>query len=386
MVAFVYVSLCLGAFAASLAAAIIPSLAPLALFAVNTALCVLSFVLLLLRNKKYQTKLSLGVCLGSLDAALLCSLMVRGTDAFSSAVLGIPVSGAWAFWVNVAVLVAACVVLPLLLKGGHIQHKPLFGQKNLSDDEKLEQTTRIARWATFVVLSVVVVICACVPDLRSGLGQAVVLLSSGDIEGVKAMILSYGPWAAAVSCALMVLQSMAAPIPAFLITFANAGIFGWWQGAILSWSGAMLGAVVCFMIARLLGRDAVSRFVSHSALKSIDRFFERYGDKAVLICRLLPFISFDYVSYAAGLTPISLGGFLWATGLGQLPATLVYSYVGGMLTGGARMLMMGLLITFALFALAALLRQMYVARHAADADTNAEAEANQELEHGDSGK
>ena len=51
--------------------------------------------------------------------------------------------------------------------------------------------------------------------------------------------------------------------------------------------------------------------------------------------------------------------FFIATGIGQLPATIVYSYVGGMLTGGAKLFVTGLLILFALSALIILLRQIY---------------------------
>ena len=56
---------------------------------------------------------------------------------------------------------------------------------------------------------------------------------------------------------------------------------------------------------------------------------------------------------------MSFKGFMIATGIGQLPATIVYSYVGGMLTGGAKMLVTALLILFALAALAVLARQLY---------------------------
>ena len=52
-------------------------------------------------------------------------------------------------------------------------------------------------------------------------------------------------------------------------------------------------------------------------------------------------------------------GFFIATGLGQLPATIVYSYVGGMLTGGAKLLVTGLLILFALTTLIFLMKQIY---------------------------
>lgn len=51
--------------------------------------------------------------------------------------------------------------------------------------------------------------------------------------------------------------------------------------------------------------------------------------------------------------------FVIATGLGQLQATLVYSYIGEMLTGGARLLVTVLLILFALTILIFLVKQLY---------------------------
>jgi len=157
----------------------------------------------------------------------------------------------------------------------------------------------------------------------------------------------------------MIFQSVAAPLPAFLLTFANANLFGWWKGAILSWTSAMAGAALCFFIARILGRDVVEKLTSKAGLKQIDEFFEKYGKLSILVARLLPFISFDIVSYAAGLTSMSFSSFFIATGIGQLPATIIYSYVGGMLTGGAKLFVTALLILFALSALIVLFSKLY---------------------------
>lgn len=201
---------------------------------------------------------------------------------------------------------------------------------------------------TLGVLIVILGIYFFVPIVNSKVNQMVFYLSSMNLEMIKEYILSFGIWAPIISFLLMVLQSIIAPIPAFLITLSNAAIFGWIKGAILSWSSAMAGAALCFFIARGLGRDAVEKLTSKFALKDIDEFFERYGKHTILIARLLPFISFDIVSYAAGLTSMSFWSFFIATGIGQLPATIIYSYVGGMLTGGAQLLMSGLLILFAL--------------------------------------
>lgn len=199
-----------------------------------------------------------------------------------------------------------------------------------------------------------------IPDVKAMIDRIFKMFATGDFAVVREFVESYGAYAALASFALMILQSVAAPLPAFLITFANANLFGWWKGAILSWSSAMAGAALCFWIARILGRDVVERLTSKAGLQQIDVFFEKHGKLSILIARLLPFISFDIVSYAAGLTSMSFGGFLLATGLGQLPATIVYSYVGGMLTGGAKLFVTGLFILFGVSALIVLLRQLYV--------------------------
>ena len=202
-----------------------------------------------------------------------------------------------------------------------------------------------------------------IPAVNQIFNKIFVMFASGDFTEVKQFISSYGVYAASISFALMVLQSIVAPLPAFVLTFANANLFGWWQGAILSWSSAMAGAAVCFYIARILGRDVAERLTSKTGLKQIDEFFEKYGNNTILICRLLPFVSFDYVSYAAGLTSMSFWDFFIATGIGQLPATIVYSYVGGFLTGGARLFMLGLLIMFSIVSLIFMFRTIYMNKH-----------------------
>ena len=72
------------------------------------------------------------------------------------------------------------------------------------------------------------------------------------------------------------------------------------------------------------GTGCAEKLTSKAGIAQIDTFFEKYGRNTVLICRLLPFVSFDFVSYAAGLTSMSFPAFFIATGIGQLPATIVY--------------------------------------------------------------
>jgi len=197
-----------------------------------------------------------------------------------------------------------------------------------------------------------------VAPVRLWLNEVIGLFAQLEVDSIKVYILSFGVWAPIISFGLMIFQSVAAPLPAFLITFANAALFGWIKGALLSWSGAMAGATVCFVIARFMGRDAVIKLTSRFALEKVDAFFDEYGKYAILIARLLPFMSFDVVSYGAGLTSIGFWSFFWATGLGQLPATLVYSYVGEMLVGDVKIVVFGLMLLFSLTVLIALIKKM----------------------------
>lgn len=119
------------------------------------------------------------------------------------------------------------------------------------------------------------------------------------------------------------------------------------------------GGAVLF-IARALGRDAVEKLTGKSVLQSMDGFFTRYGKHTLLICRLLPFVPFDPVSYAAGLTSMRFRHFMLATGLGQLPATIVYSWTGSLLTGGTFWLVTGLSILFALAIVVAVAKALYL--------------------------
>lgn len=231
------------------------------------------------------------------------------------------------------------------------------------EEKRMKQQRKKVRIITLVCFAIFFAVYFAVPSFKSGINTAFATLSQFDTNAVIEYLRGWGAWAAVVSAILMVLQSIAAPIPAFLITLSNAAIFGWVIGAILSWSSAMAGAAVCFYIARGLGRDVVEKLTSKGAMASVDVFFERYGDRAILICRLLPFVSFDFVSYGAGLTNMGFWRFFIATGIGQLPATIVYSYVGGTLSGGARNLFIGLMCLFALSIVIGIMRRVYNDKH-----------------------
>jgi uncharacterized membrane protein YdjX (TVP38/TMEM64 family) len=89
-----------------------------------------------------------------------------------------------------------------------------------------------------------------------------------------------------------------------------------------------VAAAISFYLARALGRSPVEALVGKAGLQTADRWFARWGAYAVLVGRLVPVISFDAISFAAGLTRMRFPGFLVATIIGMSPATFVYAYLG----------------------------------------------------------
>jgi uncharacterized membrane protein YdjX (TVP38/TMEM64 family) len=191
------------------------------------------------------------------------------------------------------------------------------------------RTVRLLRLVLFLVAAALFgLLYLLSTGFRSEVNQALGLLGHGDIAGLRDYILSFGVWAPVASCFLMVLQALVAPVPSFLITFANGLAFGVFWGWMLSLFGHVLAAAVCFGISRSLGRVPVEVLVGKTGLESADRWFARWGVYAVFVGRLIPGIAFDVISYAAGLTRMRFRNFTVATTLGIFPQTFLYSYLG----------------------------------------------------------
>lgn len=154
------------------------------------------------------------------------------------------------------------------------------------------------------------------------------LSAQGGVDGLALQIRQLGIWGPVVSLALMILQSVIAPLPSWLLTGANGAIYGVIPGGLLSWVGMILGASVNFGLARLLGGHFVRRMSGSGKWEAAEKLGANRGFEIVLGARLVPFISLDLVSYLAGLSLMRFAPFLMATALGLIPSTLAYATFG----------------------------------------------------------
>ena len=144
-------------------------------------------------------------------------------------------------------------------------------------------------------------------------------------QEVVAMIAVAGPWLVVV---LMVVAVVASPIPSGPVALAAGALYGTYMGGFLIWAGAVFGATVAFGLSRQFGSRIFRRSSHPAAMWLIKPRSENVLMILIATSRLIPFISFDAVSYVAGLTDISALRFTMATAVGAAPISIGYAGIG----------------------------------------------------------
>jgi uncharacterized membrane protein YdjX (TVP38/TMEM64 family) len=157
-----------------------------------------------------------------------------------------------------------------------------------------------------------------------GVGLAAALSSVGPL---KEIIASWGRWGPAASIALMIAHSFV-PFPAELLAIANGMLFGIVIGTLLTWTGAMLGALSAFALARWFGQALVRPLLGERGWHRMQSWIAKGGAGGLVVARLIPVISFNLVNYAAGMAGVGWWTFTWTTALGILPITFASVLVG----------------------------------------------------------
>lgn len=138
---------------------------------------------------------------------------------------------------------------------------------------------------------------------------------------------SFGAWAVLISIIVMIIQTIATPVPLFLVAGANGFIFGIAWGIVITLVGALLGATVAFYLARAIARDYFSRRLA-KYMPQVEEMSRKSGAKFVFLARLVPILPSSIISYAAGLSKVSFGGFFVASVFGKLPEIIIYTFLG----------------------------------------------------------
>lgn len=115
--------------------------------------------------------------------------------------------------------------------------------------------------------------------------------------------------------------------PRQVIAFLGGYAFGALLGTALALLAAVLGCVLSFYYARLLGRALVyGRFPDK--VRRLDEFLGRHPFNMALLIRLLPVGHNLSTNLIAGVSSVRAWPFIAGSGLGYLPQTVVFALAG----------------------------------------------------------
>lgn len=165
-----------------------------------------------------------------------------------------------------------------------------------------------------------------------------------DKSALHEIIVRLGAWGPLIIILLMMLAILISPIPSAPIALAAGAAYGHGWGTLYVLLGAEAGALAAFGVARLIGHDTVHRWFGDRL--SVGLFGSQNALMAIVfVSRALPFMSFDLVSYAAGLTVLSTWRFAIATLAGVAPISFLLAHFGSeMATGETRRILISVLM------------------------------------------
>ena len=138
---------------------------------------------------------------------------------------------------------------------------------------------------------------------------------------------------------MMGIESACIPLPSEIImpfggylVYSQPAKYGIWMMGVAGAFGCVLGSVLAYYVGMLGGRPLVEKFgkyilIRHKDLDKADAFFEKFGDWAIFISRLLPVVR-TFISFPAGVSKMPFWKFIIFTFLGSLPWCIVLAWIG----------------------------------------------------------
>lgn len=138
---------------------------------------------------------------------------------------------------------------------------------------------------------------------------------------------------AAIVYAVIYVGAAVTLLPGSALTLGAGFVYGVGWGTVIVLPAAWTASLAAFLIARRYMHGAVQRRVEgHARFAAIDRAVARAGFKITLLLRLSPLVPYGLLNYALGATSVRARDYALATAIGMLPGTVLYVYLGSLIT------------------------------------------------------
>ena len=205
-------------------------------------------------------------------------------------------------------------------------------------------TEKQKKWVFAAAFVVFIVFCV----LTGWLIGVPMVEFANDPERFRAWVDASGIWGRVLFVGMVVLQVVVAFIPGEPVELAAGYAFGFWEGSALTMVGFLLGNWLVFALVRKFGVKLVEVFFHKNKIAEL-RFLQnpRKAKIIAFLLMLIPGTPKDFLSYFAGLTPLTLSQWLRIVALARIPS-LVTSSLTGAAAGEENYLLSGVMLAVTL--------------------------------------
>lgn len=184
-----------------------------------------------------------------------------------------------------------------------------------------------------------------------------------DLDSLNLYLSQYKTASALIYIALQIIQIIISVIPGQILQFAAGYVYGFPLGTLLSLLGILLGTILTFYMARILGKEAMHiLFGEERITRYINLLNSKRAYTIIFVLFVIPGIPKDLLSYAAGVSEIKLKPFLLLSMVGRTPALMVTIAMSRMLYNESYLeLIVLVLISIILFILGILNKDRLIA-------------------------
>lgn len=148
------------------------------------------------------------------------------------------------------------------------------------------------------------------------------------VEGFQDLVNRIDPWGPIAYMGLLIISVVASQIPGAPLAIAAGAIWGPLTAGVYTIIGGFLGAMLAYGLGKHLGQSFFQTLTGKKITISPDLATNLMG-WFIFITRLVTVLSFDLVSYGAGMAGLSLPIYAAATFVGMIPSTLLLTSIGG---------------------------------------------------------
>ena len=201
----------------------------------------------------------------------------------------------------------------------------------LNDSAKANsESNRHEKMRTYVKAAVLVLFIVGIP-LYLWIFHGDFIASIKSLDDIKALLDSHRSTAGLIYVGLQVMQVVICFLPGEVFQMAAGYFFDFPAALALAITGMVTGSILCFFMARFLGKDFIRLFIGEEKLTSyIEKMNSPMAYRLTALLFLIPGIPKDLLNYAAGASEMEFGHFILISSLARVPGIIGSILMGNM--------------------------------------------------------